>query len=73
MKNSILTLLLLFFLNPAMAENLNIQSSNIAIDKKTGITVFQNNVVASDEKGNIINTEYAEFKKNIRFTFNAFP
>ena len=66
MKNSILTLLLLFFLNPAMAENLNIQSSNIAIDKKTGITVFQNNVVASDEKGNIINTEYAEFKKNIR-------
>ena len=48
-----------------MAENLNIQSSNISIDKKTRITVFRDEVVAKDSKNNIMKTNYAEYQKNL--------
>ena len=48
-----------------MAENLNIQSSNISIDKKTRITVFKDEVVAKDSKNNIMKTNYAEYQKNL--------
>ena len=37
-----------------LAENLNIQSKEISIDKKTKITIFKDNVVAIDEENNNI-------------------
>ena len=50
-----------------MAENLNIQSSEISIDKKSSLTVFKGDVVATDYKNNIFKTEYAEYKKDLKF------
>ena len=51
---------------PSMAENLNIQSLNLSVDKKTKITIFQNEVSATDEKNNKLLTEYAEYKKDLK-------
>ena len=55
-----------FFCNSLFAENLNIQSKNISIDKKTKLTVFETGVVAKDARGNEFKTEYAEYDKNLR-------
>ena len=42
MKSKITVFLIyIFFFIPSLAENLNIQSSNITVDKKTKITIFQ--------------------------------
>ena len=65
MKNKIIILLILLFSKPLMAENLNIQSLNISIDKKTRITVFKDEVVAKDSKNNVMKTDYAEYQKNL--------
>jgi LPS-assembly protein len=51
---------------PAIAENLNIQSLKITLDKKKEITIFQNQVSAEDEKNNQLLTEYAEYDKNLQ-------
>ena len=51
---------------PIKAENLNIQSSNIFIDKKTKLTILKGKVVAIDEKNNIFKTDYAEYDKNLK-------
>ena len=50
-----------------MAENLNIQSSEISIDKKTRLTIFKGDVVATDFKKNIFKSDYAEYKKDLKF------
>lgn len=55
---------LIFFSNSLFAENLNIQSKNISIDKSSKLTVFKNEVVAKDNKGNEFQTNYAEYDKN---------
>ena len=47
-----------------LAENLNIQSKEISIDKKTKITIFKDNVVAIDEENNNIRSNYAEYNKD---------
>ena len=48
MKNKFLAFLLSISLfSPLMAENLNIQSSEISIDKKTRLTIFKGDVVGS--------------------------
>ena len=68
MKNKFLTVLLsIFFFQPLMAENLNIQSSEISIDKKSGLTIFKGDVVATDYKNNVFKSEYAEYKKDLKF------
>ena len=65
MKNNFyLILFLSFFYKPLFADNLNIQSSTISIDKETKITVFKNDVIATDDKNNIFKTQYAEFDKD---------
>lgn len=64
MKNKIITLLFILLIKPVYAENLNIQSSEISINKKTQLTVFKNKVTASDEKGNVFKTNLAEYKKD---------
>ena len=67
MKNNIFFLLFsIFFFQSSLAENLNIQSSKISIDKKTKLTTFKDNVVAKDEKNNIFKTNYAEYKKDLK-------
>ena len=58
-------LVFVFFSNPVLSENLNIQSKNIVIDKSSKSTVFEKDVVAKDEKGNEFRTNYAVYDKNL--------
>ena len=65
MKNNFFILLIFFiFFKPLYAENLNIKSLNISIDKNTKLTIFKDDVVATDSKNNIFKSEYAEYDKN---------
>ena len=67
MKNKFLLVFLSIFLfQPLMGENLNIQSSEISIDKKSLLTVFKGAVVATDYKNNVFKSDYAEYKKNLK-------
>ncbi len=67
MRNRIIIFLLyVFFFLPSLAENLNIQSLNITVDKKTKTTIFQNKVSAKDEKNNQLLTEFAEYNKDLQ-------
>ena len=52
MKNNFFLLFLFVFLifQPVMADNLNIQSSSIEVDKKRKLTIFKEGVVATDAK-----------------------
>ena len=67
MKNKIIIFLIyIFFYTQSVAENLNIQSLNMTVDKKTQITIFQNQVSAKDEKNNQLLTEFAEYDQNLQ-------
>ena len=67
MKNKILIFVIsIFICSQTFAENLNIQSSSISIDKETKLTIFKDKVIAIDEKNNTLKTEYAEYKKNLK-------
>lgn len=67
MKNNIFTLLsVIFFFNALAAENLNIKSSEISIDKNNNLTIFRGKVVATDSMNNIFKSEYAEYKKDFK-------
>ena len=67
MKNRIIIFLIyIFFFVPVLAENLNIQSSIITVDKKTKITIFKNQVSVKDEKNNQLLTESAEYDKGLQ-------
>ena len=58
MKNSFFFIVfLVIFCRPLSADNLNIQSSTISIDKDSKLTVFKNNVVATDNENNVLQTE----------------
>ena len=65
MKNKLLYLIALYMLISfeLLAENLNIKSKNITIDKKNSITIFKDEVYIEDEKKNIIESGYAEYDK----------
>ena len=56
----------MFFFQHAFAEQLNIKSSSITLNKQTQITVFNKNVIATDEKNNILKTDFAEYDKNLQ-------
>ena len=69
MKNKIYIILFLisiFFNKQLFGENLKIESSNISMDKKTQTTVFENNVIAYDDKNNELKTEYAIYNKDLK-------
>jgi LPS-assembly protein len=67
MKNKIIIFLVsIFFFQSSLAENLNIKSTSISIDKNTKITIFKNDVVAEDAKKNIFKTNYAEYNKSLQ-------
>ena len=63
-KSSII-IWLVVFLWPlaALAEDLNIKSTNIQYDKENKITKFEGNVKAIDSRNNKVFTEYAEYDK----------
>ena len=64
MKNNLLLIFLsLFFLNSLSADDLDIQSLNISIDKNDKTMIFTNEVSVTDVKNNKLQTEYAEYKK----------
>ena len=43
------------------------EAKNILFDKKTNISIFQNEVVVTTEDNNIIKSDYAEYNKNEGF------
>ena len=62
MKNNFFVIFFLILFNfPLLAENLNIQSKNITIDKTKEITIFENNVIVKTEDNNIINLSVLSF------------
>ena len=68
MKNRLLILLFLFFYSTrCFSENLLVEAKNILFDKKTNISIFQNEVVVTTEDNNIIKSDYAEYNKNEGF------
>tara|TARA_B100001559_G_scaffold320688_1_gene333719 strand:- start:2484 stop:4796 length:2313 start_codon:yes stop_codon:yes gene_type:complete len=68
MKNKSLAIFIfIFFFQPLLANNLNIQSSQISIDKESRSTILRGEVVATDHKNNIFKTDYAEYKKDLKF------
>ena len=56
----------MFICSQPFAENLNIQSSSISIDKETKLTIFKDKVVAVDEMNNTLKTDYAIYKKKFK-------
>ncbi len=65
MKNKFIIIVFITFLfKPLLAENLNIQSLNISVDKKSKKTIFKNDVIVTDVDNNIFKTQYAEYDKN---------
>ena len=66
MKNKfILILFFIIHLGPLWAENLNIESSSISIEKKNKLTIFKDNVIAKDNKNNKFLADYAEYYKDL--------
>ena len=49
-----------------MAEDLDIQSSSVFIDKKSKLTILKDNVIAIDKDNNIFKSNYAEYKKDLK-------
>ncbi len=68
MKNKIyiLFIIIFFLFKPVVAENLDIQSSSVSIDKKTKLAIFKDNVVVLDDKKNRFSTNYAEYNKDLK-------
>ncbi len=68
MKNKFLAVFFsMLFFQSLMAENLNIESSEISIDKNSRLTILKGEVVATDYKNNVFKSEYAEYKKDDKF------
>ena len=66
MRNRIFILIFIFIFQPLMAENLKIESKSISIDKKSKLTIFKENVIATDNKNNSFKSNYAEYDKNLK-------
>ena len=68
MKNKFLAIFLsIIFFQPLVADNLNIESSEISIDKKSRLTIFKGEVIATDYKNNTFKSDYAEYNKDLKF------
>ena len=66
MKNKSIIIKLLFFiflLTDLYANNLEINSSEVRIDKKNSTIIFKGNVTAADENNNILKTNEANYSK----------
>ena len=64
MKNKIIVILIfLFFSSYLKAENLLIQSKKISLEKKSEISIFEDDVVITTSENNIIKSDYAKYNK----------
>ena len=64
MKNNIFTILIfLFFSTFLLADELDIKAKKINIDKKTKITIFENEVVVKDQFNNSFNADYVLYNR----------
>ena len=63
-ENKIIILLIfLFFSSYLKAENLLIQSKKISLEKKSEISIFEDDVVITTSENNIIKSDYAKYNK----------
>ncbi len=66
MKNNIFFIsIFLFFSNFLLAEEFDIKAKNIKIDKKSKITIFENEVEVIDEFNNLFKADYALYNKEL--------
>lgn len=69
MKNNIFKILIVLIISTfsklLFAENLNITSKTIFVDKKTEVTIFEKEVLIKDDKNNVIQSDYAEYNKKL--------
>ena len=64
MKNRIILLVLIyFFTNSALAENIKISAKNIILDKKNSSSIFENEVSVLTNDGDKIKSDFAEYNK----------
>ena len=65
MRNSILIFIIffLYLVKNVSAENINIQSKNIILDKNKETSIFQNEVVIKTKNESTIKSDYAEYNK----------
>ena len=65
MKNKFLIFIIYSLLFSSLcAENLNIQSKKISIDKKNEISIFEGDVLVTTDDQKKIKSEYAKLDKN---------
>ncbi len=67
MKNKILlSVFFLFIFTNSIANNLSIEALNITVNKKTKLTVFKGDVIATDESKNEFKTQHADYDKDLK-------
>jgi LPS-assembly protein len=65
MRNKFIIIFYIIFANSILlAENIFIESKSISIDKKTQISIFENDVVVKTLDNNVISSDYAKYDKN---------
>jgi LPS-assembly protein len=68
MKNKIAIIIISFFFNAFLfAENINIQSKTIIVDKKKETSIFNDEVIVKTVNGTQISSDYAEYNKKTGF------
>ena len=68
MKNKILIIISLFFLNSQLfAENITIESKNILLNKKKETSIFKEDVIVMTSDNTKISSDYAEYDKKNGF------
>ena len=68
MKNNIFYILIfLFFSDFLLADEFDIKAKNIKIDKKSKITIFENNVEVRDKFNNLFKADYVLYNKQYNF------
>jgi len=68
MKNKLLLFFLFFSIITSLkAENLNIESKIISIDKNSSKSIFENDVLIKTENGYEIKSDYAEYNKKKKY------
>ena len=66
MKNKISFIIIFFFFSNAFAENILITAKDISIDKKSNISIFENEVVVKT-RDKILKSEFAKYNKSKGF------
>ena len=68
MKNKIFIIFFhLIFSKMLFADEINISAKKITVDKKSQITIFEDEVVIQNNKNNLIQSNYAAYNKKLKF------